>query len=443
MRLPQELINSLELLPGFESGPFLQAHATAKRITSIRQNPFKKTGLDFGTQRVVRWCHDAYYLDERPAFTLDPLFHAGCYYVQEAGSMFLEHALKSTLDFNEQLKVLDLCAAPGGKSTLINSLLSEESLLVSNEVVKQRSVVLGSNLSKWGTCNAVVTNNDPQRFAQLPSYFDAIVLDAPCSGSGLFRKQPEAIEEWSLDNVNLCSSRQKRIIADCLPALKAGGFLYYSTCSYSKEENEEIVRWMISEFDLEYIPLQVDKDWGIVETEGGYRFYPHLTDSEGFFIAVLRKKEADAGFVRSAKVKEPILAGHELNLLKEFVDPKGFIFHKNNNRFHLVNEALNHFINVVGKGFYLRKAGVAMGEVKGKDFVPDHELALYRGIKYERLLELNQEEALHYLRKEAFSADGAEKGLTLISYQKQGLGWAKILPGRVNNYLPSELRILK
>jgi len=440
--LPQELINSLRSLPGFNEEEFTLAHDPATKLTSIRLNPFKKAEFDFELNSPVKWCSNAFYLNDRPFFTHDPLFHAGCYYVQEAGSMFLEHALKSTLDFSAPLKILDLCGAPGGKSTLINSLLNEESILVANEVIKQRSDVLVQNLSKWGTFNTIVTNNDPQKFSQIHSCFDAIIIDAPCSGSGLFRKQPEAIDQWSIDNVNLCSARQKRILADVLPSLKEGGFLYYSTCSYSIQENEGIVNWLVAEFEMEYVPLDLQKDWGIIETPSGYRFYPHLTPSEGFFCAVLKKKEGSQSFSKFIKSKEQALSKGELEVLSTFANPAGARFIKKNSIYHLCNETVLQFISDFGKNLYFKKAGVAMGEIKGKDFVPAQELAWCNYLKSENKIDLDRINSLKYLRKETFSVPDQNPGISLISYKKQGLGWAKVLPGRINNYLPNELRIL-
>src|ERR1044071_5586576 len=200
----------------------------------------------------IPWTEYGHYLSQRPSFTFDPLFHAGCYYVQEASSMFLEQALKQTIDLSKPLRVLDLCAAPGGKSTHILSLISKDSLLVSNEVIRSRAKILKDNIVKWGYSNVVVTNNDPKDFQRLENHFDVIVVDAPCSGSGLFRREPEAIEEWSINNVQLCCQRQQRILADIIPALKGGGILIYSTCSYSPQEDEQIVQWMRNEFPLDY-----------------------------------------------------------------------------------------------------------------------------------------------------------------------------------------------
>ncbi|RYY42786.1 MAG: RsmB/NOP family class I SAM-dependent RNA methyltransferase, partial [Chitinophagaceae bacterium] len=244
----------------------------------------------------VPWNSHGYYLNARPSFTIDPLFHAGAYYVQEASSMFLEVALRQSCELNSPLRVLDLCAAPGGKSTLIQSLLSPESLLVSNEVIKSRANILAENLTKWGAANVIVTNNDPKDFKRLPSFFDCIVVDAPCSGSGLFRKDADAVAEWSLNNVALCSQRQQRILADVMNALKPGGILVYSTCSYSTDEDEFISDWLADNHAVQSLRLQLREDWNIVETTSekhnnfGYRFYPDKLKGEGFFIAVFKKQ---------------------------------------------------------------------------------------------------------------------------------------------------------
>lgn len=441
--LPKQLIESLRTLPGFNEKEFIEAHLEENKITSIRLNPFKKTELDFKLDAPVKWCDNGYYLNERPSFTYDPLFHAGCYYVQEAGSMFLEHALKSTVDLSQNLKVLDLCASPGGKSTLINSLLTKESLLIANEVVKPRADVLAMNLSKWGTSNTIVTNNDPQKFIAAENYFDVVVVDAPCSGSGLFRKQSEAIDEWSMDNVNLCSARQKRILGDILPVLKESGILVYSTCSYSVEEDEAIVKWLINDFDMEYVQLPVKQNWGIVETEAGYRFYPHLTQSEGFFLAVLRKRGATGNPVKTRKVQPLLLSKTESAILGEFVDVNAGLFHKNGAQLHLLNNAALSFITGWGRNFYFKKAGVTIGEIKGKDLVPAQELAWSLDLNLKNRVNLDKTNAVKYLRKELFETPRKSPGFSLICYKDQALGWAKILPNRINNYLPNELRILK
>ena len=240
MKLPVALLDSLKGVEGFDKDEFIAIHQSGNQVTSIRLNQFKQANsLEKYYSKEIPWCKNAFYLNERPSFTLDPVFHAGGYYVQEASSMFLWHILEQLIgnDTNGK-KVLDLCAAPGGKSTLLASYFTD-GLVVANEVIKSRSAILVENVIKWGLPNIIVTNNDPSHFNKLIGFFDVIVVDAPCSGSGLFRKDPSAIEEWSEDNVLHCSQRQERILADIIPSLKDNGILLYSTCSYSIDEDEK------------------------------------------------------------------------------------------------------------------------------------------------------------------------------------------------------------
>lgn len=443
-KLPLQLLKSLNKLEHFNETDFIKAHDEENKLTSLRLNPFKKVDLDFKLDKKVLWNESGFYLKNRPYFTYDPLFHAGCYYVQEAGSMFLEFILKNTLDFNNKLRVLDVCAAPGGKSTLINSLLNGESLLVSNEIIKSRADVLAQNLSKWGTCNSIVTNGDPSRFTEIHAFFDCIVVDAPCSGSGLFRKQPDAINEWSEDSVKACGIRQKRILEDVLPALKDSGILIYSTCSYSIEENENIVESLINSHGLEYVPLTIEKQWNIIETQYGYRFYPHLTDSEGFFCAILRKAEGQQRPRTFRNKLEKSTAKSETDILSPFIKPSNDLLIKKNTHFHLMNNEAAVFLQAFEKQFYFKKAGVLVGEIKGKDVVPSHELALSLNVSESiSVLCLDKENAVKFLKKEVFFYEQNNFGLTLIEYKNYGIGWSKILNNRVNNYLPNELRVLK
>src|SRR5688572_6493565 len=254
MKLPGALLESLVTVKSFDKEAFEQIHASGEQITSIRINPVKQSKIQ-NPKSKIPWTETGYYLEQRPSFTFDPLFHAGTYYVQEASSMFLEQALKQTVDLSKSLRVLELCAAPGGKSTHIQSLISKDSLLVSNEVIRSRANVLKDNIIKWGCANVMVTNNDPKDFARLENYFDVIVVDAPCSGSGLFRREPDAMEEWSLNNVALCSQRQQRILADVWPALKKDAVLIYSTCSYSRSEEEDILEWMTAQLSTDNCQL--------------------------------------------------------------------------------------------------------------------------------------------------------------------------------------------
>ena len=271
---------------------------------SIRNNPHKPFKL---TGEPIAWSKYGQYLPERPVFTLDPALHAGAYYVQEASSMLLEQAITQAVDITKPIRVLDLCAAPGGKSTHLLSLLHQESLLVSNEVIRSRASILSENIQKWGHQNVIVTNNDPEDFSRLEGLFDLIVVDAPCSGEGLFRKDPEAMNEWSLANVDLCCKRQRRILADMWPALKTNGVLVYSTCTYNEQENEENLEWLQKQQNVEAIQLSLDHAWGIETVQAGklegYRCYPHNVKGEGFFLSVIRKKDSLAELrLKSKKV---------------------------------------------------------------------------------------------------------------------------------------------
>ncbi len=299
------LLTSLQGVKGFSEEAFVAAHSASERITSVRFNAEKLAFADndlttasFHTpMQAVPWCPSAFYLEVRPSFTFDPLFHAGLYYVQEASSMFLWEVLRQTVgEHTKDKKVLDLCAAPGGKSTLLASYF-KDGFVVSNEVIKSRANILSENITKWGTGNVVVTNNDPAHFQRLDNFFDVMVIDAPCSGSGLFRKDETAMDEWSAEAVALCSHRQQRIIADAYLCLRQNGVLIYSTCSYSAEENENVLDWMVEHFDLEPVTLQVNEEWNIVASSSskyqapGYRFYPDKVKGEGLFIAAFVKKD--------------------------------------------------------------------------------------------------------------------------------------------------------
>ena len=261
MELPVSFADYTRTLLGDEDYKELVTSLESEQSVSIRLNPLKPFAFRSG-EHAVPWCTSGFYLEERPTFTFDPLFHAGCYYVQEASSMFVEQALKQYMG-EEPVVMLDLCAAPGGKSTHIRSLLPDNSLLIANEVIRNRSQILAENLTKWGHPDVVVTNSDPSDFTPLEDFFDVILTDVPCSGEGMFRKDPVAISEWSPENVEICRQRQRRIIADIWPCLKPGGILIYSTCTYNTKENEENIRWIRDEFGAEVLPLDVAEEWNI------------------------------------------------------------------------------------------------------------------------------------------------------------------------------------
>lgn len=471
MQLPALLLQSIEHTKGFDKTAFEEVHASGEQVVSVRMNPLKLPMLNgewalgyrqeaivnkqeeihhssFITHQPVPWSSSGYYLSQRPSFTLDPLLHAGAYYVQEASSMFLEQALKQSVDLDQQLLVLDLCAAPGGKSTLLQSVISNESLLVSNEVIQTRVNILKENIIKWGAGNVVVTNNDPTAFSKLHGLFDVLVIDAPCSGSGLFRRDAEAIKEWSEDNVQLCSQRQQRILADAWNCLKEDGVLIYSTCSYSSEEDEEILDWVMKEFKVESLKLKVEKEWNIDEVQStteayGYRFWPYKVKGEGFFIAAFKKKES-ADQLR-IKIKTTQLASkQEAAIAANWISSsEGLTFIKQGQNIAAIPTQWNETIQYLMQELKVRYAGVELGTIAKNDLLPEHALAVSTILKEDVVkVELTLEQSLNYLRKNEINIDSPHKGWALAVYNNFPLGWMKLLGNRINNYYPKEWRIL-
>lgn len=445
--LPPELINSLRAAEGFDEEQFRGVHQESKQITSIRINPLKAdyeevfSNFTPGISSTpIPWSARGYYLDQRPSFTLDPFFHAGCYYVQEPGSMFLEQVMMQIGVEGKNLRVLDLSASPGGKSTHLLSLISRDSLLVSNEVIRSRASVLRDNLVKWGHENFVIASNDPSAFSALPSYFDVVLVDAPCSGSGLFRKDPEAISEWSIANVQLCSGRQKRILKDVLPSLKKNGYLIYSTCSYSVEENEWIVEWLSREFDLEQVPIEVKTGWKITRTSG-LRFYPYAVDSEGFFISLLRKKDG-ADMYKPNPGRKKFHPAEKL--LVDWIDMHERFSFELKQQIHVFASVLEKDLEMLLNKLNVLHAGVCAGNaVRGK-WIPDHHLAMSMMVSSNVPdIDLDLDRALLYLRKMDPEISQPGKGWHTVSYKGKRLGWINAVQGRINNYYPKSMRILK
>lgn len=450
--LPQTFLDSLTGLPGFDKQAFVSVHENVQQVTSIRINPSKPTPAinDLPVKDNVPWCAAGRYLSERPSFTLDPVFHGGAYYVQEASSMFLDHVIKEIYnDAPAPNRVLDLCAAPGGKSTLLASALPD-SFIVSNEVIKTRVSMLAENISKWGSDHVVVTNNDPANFKRLPGYFDLMLVDAPCSGSGLFRKDTNAIDEWSEANVEMCSLRQQRILADTIGCLKQNGYLIYSTCSYSVQEDEAICDWIIDQFNLQPVKIKIDPSWGIVETlskkhaANGYRFYPDKVQGEGFFIACFKQINVVDNFYGYHN-KVVVAAKQIQQIVVPFLaNPDDYVI---SDQKEIVIASLKKWeeeIATLSKNLNVRKSGVAIGTVKGKDLIPHHELALSNLLPADvNCVNLEKGDALKYLRRQDLSRDNAQKGWTICRYGDINLGWVKVLPNRVNNYYPTNWRILK
>lgn len=442
MKLPEAFENHLSGILGENLEAFKAALNTPSPV-SIRLNPNKP--LDLGPGEQVNWNSEGRYLEERPVFTLDPAFHAGAYYVQEASSMFLKEALKQSIDLSRSLKVLDLCAAPGGKTTLLAALLKETDLLVANEVIKTRVGVLKENLQKWGFPSVIVSNQDPETFADLEGFFDIVLVDAPCSGEGLFRKDPGAVNEWSEDSVQMCSARQKRILRAASMLVAPRGVLVYSTCTYNTHENDENAAWLAQTFDFAPVKLEVPSDWGIEERSPGYQFYPHKVKGEGFYLSVFKQQGFDQNFTK-AKVKLNRVTRWQKEKIRSWIETDRFdsyeYFTKNDGVIVAIHNDLHDAYGSVLRALDKRSSGLEIGMFKGDDFIPLHGLALSPLVAANiPSIELDRDNALRFLKKEHFDSPGAVPGWGLVKYQGLNLGWVKVLGDRVNNYLPKEWRI--
>ena len=388
---------------------YLQAFEEEPPV-SIRLNPRSLSPHPLQKEREPRvvdgervpWCKYGYYLPKRPNFTMDPLLHAGCYYVQEASSMFLDEVIRQQIEIENRKsrirKCLDLCAAPGGKSTLLRSVLPEECTLISNEPVRNRFQVLEENVSKWGYPNHYVTNKYPRDFVKEKAVFDLILCDVPCSGEGMFRKDPATIDEWSTKKVEQCQQLQREIVSDAWRCLNDGGLLIYSTCTLNTMENEENIRYFVEELDAEVLPVNTKPEWNITGSllEGFdlpvYRFIPGITRGEGLFLCVLHKQMREE---RGERIEER------------------------------------------GK----RREGTPRSSAKDISSLKDlHSPSLIPHSSYN--VELTYVQAISYLRGEALVLpDDTPRGIVTVSFKGFPLGQVKNIGTRANNLYPKAWRI--
>ena len=401
----------------------------------------------------VPWCSDGVYLTERPLFTLDPMLHAGSYYVQEASSMFLSQVLRQHVD--GKVRMLDLCAAPGGKSTLALQTLQEGSILVSNEPVRTRANILAENLSKWGNPNVIVTNAFPKDLSATGLTFDVVLCDVPCSGEGMFRKDDATIGEWSVQAVERLWRLQREIVTEAWKMLRPGGLLIYSTCTFNIHENEENVKWIMEEYDA--MPLQVttDKEWNITPSllngfeAPVYRFIPGLTRGEGLFMAALRKGDEEMPHSSRRDKKAHHGGKGKPRTLVNINDwlPGEFVSIAEGDRLYALPEHLTKDYEALVSGkVRIVKAGVNVGITKGRDFVPDIDLALCSCLASDAFprQDVGLDTALAYLRREAITMpEGTERGYVIVTYRDHPLGFVKNIGSRANNLYPQEWRILK
>ncbi len=434
--LPEDFINLVAPIFADEMGDFEAALAQNPSV-SVRVND-KISLPQFSDVEQVAWCSDGFYLPERPNFTRDPLFHAGAYYVQEAASMFLQQALANFVD--KKAKMLDMCAAPGGKSTLIAHYL-DGGVLVANEFVRQRAHILSENVQKWGSPEVIVTNNAPSDFSDFIGVFDAILVDAPCSGEGMFRKDANAIAEWSLQNVRNCVVRQREILEAAWRCLKTDGVLIYSTCTYNRLENEENVQWLCRQFAAEILRIPTEAAWQIAETPEGYHFFPHRTRGEGLFMAVLRKTTSENGAkIRNKNRVKPLAQSAFADYLKNADEYALFSFQ---NCHFAFPQQYADLLQLCLERLNVLHFGVPLAESKGKDLIPQAGLALSKAFNEAAFVAVDVDlgTALCFLRCEAIVLPNAPKGFLVLKYQNLPIGWVKNIGNRCNNLYPQQWRI--
>lgn len=415
---------------------------------AVRMNPFKKC-CDFAGE-LVPWSRWGRILPERPVFTLDPHFHAGAYYVQDSSSMFVGEVFRQCLESlavpaGRSVRVLDLCAAPGGKTTDLAASLREKFgdgfLLVANEVMKQRAGVLASNVALWGDPNVVVTSDDPSAFASLEGFFDIIVADVPCSGEGMFRKDESAQQQWSVNNVALCEGRQRRIIADMWPSLVEGGVLVYSTCTFNHLENDGNVRWIMDELDAEPLYEGGDSGYeGVIKTALGFSLVPGFVKGEGQYCSAVRKR-GEACLSRKLKPVRMKAVALPERLKQNFsVD---MVLKQRGETVIAVPANINEDVELISAHLHVLASGCAVGVIKGKDLVPDPDMALSIALKEDAYpsVDVDRQTALSFLHRDAIILSDAPKGFVVIRYEGVPLGFVKNLGNRCNNLHPQGRRI--
>ena len=418
---------------------------------SMRLNPLKMQSVDFEDAEKIPWSLNGYFLKERPKFYADPLHHAGGYYVQESSSMFFGQVIP----VEKNIVALDLCASPGGKSTLIQSRISENSVLISNELDLKRNKVLAQNLNRWGADNVIVTNASSKALVSTGVLYDFILVDAPCSGEGMFRKDKVSLEQWSPNFVSSCAAIQEEILDDALKMLKPGGVLVYSTCTFEPIENERQIARVLQSDDFE--PISIPNDgWaekGALIQDGltefpYYYFYLEHSRGEGQFVMAIRKKgdSGEQSFRKSKKELVKTLQKKEVQRINEFMDlPTHLSLLEVNGNVHTFPKNKEHLIHKLMEKIPLWKLGTRVGELSRNHFKPHHDWAMTPWMKnFPTKFELDYALAIRYLKKEEVKVDPQwSRGIGIATYKGIPLGWAKNLGTRLNNSFPKELVIKK
>lgn len=408
--------------------------------TAIRINPLKNNSV-WSDSSPIPWSRNGLFLPERPSFTLDPHFHGGAYYPQEAGSQFIDRVLQQ-IQLPENPVLLDLCAAPGGKSSLILAHLNGNGLLISNEINKSRASILKENLNRWGAYNAVITSNEPEKFSSLHSTFDCVLIDAPCSGEGMFRKDEGARNEWSESNVLICTNRQRDIVASVWDSIKEDGYLIYSTCTFNRNENEDNIAWILNQFSCEVIRFE-GIEASADRNNFGYYSLPNKLMTEGFYFCVLQKKSSEKLQKLKSKQKSTLHVFKDEKLISNWIQSREettlvqwqeYIFAIP--KHHAV------LIQHIHTNFHTIKLGTELGELSKKGLLPNQALANDMLLQSEQLskVELTKEQALLYLKGETFHLE-VNAGYHLMCFEHTVLGWIKHLGNRFNNLYPKENRI--
>lgn len=419
-------------------------------VTSVRFNPYKIGSRPEGD--CVPWNRYGFYLENRPQFTLDTKMHSGGYYVQEASSMFVEHIYRCAVKEQDSVRLLDMCAAPGGKATLYSTLVGAEGIVVANEPIRQRAAVLADNIKRWGVGNVVVSCNDPQHFKGFDDWFDVVAIDAPCSGEGMFRKNKEARSQWSPETVAMCAARQRRIISDAWDTLRPGGVLIYSTCTFNRMENEDNIKWLYDNFECCGIDIKCPEDWGIVKGDVNgictFRFYPNRLRGEGFFAAAVRKADRKIK-TRTPRPRREIITDlpkKQSALLSRWVNQPQYM------RFAAIGDSCYGFyrsqfnaVKMLAESLNVIYSGVCMGQLFGEKLRPDHALALFHDLNTSsvNIADVSEQDALDFLRKkDPKDVRIFAEGLNLVCSDSMPVGWLKRIGGRTNSLLPSSFRIM-